>query len=140
MKQIIKKSILLMSAIILLLSSIKLNAWADVTYVESNPEEFINEWERTVHFYSSNGAERAKMVYGFDKFMINEDYTWTWSNYPKHKAGVNNGNGEYWTITTLTTRWARKEVSHNGSTVYYSLWSDDNEWYSRSTPEVSDMK
>ena len=110
-------------------------------YSETNPEGFDGEeWERTRYYYDAEDDERVKFVFGYDIFMINEDYAWSYSYYANHKAGVENGNGPTWTSNALTGRWAKEEVTHKGDSVEYKFWVDDEEEYSKGNLEKSNMK
>lgn len=140
MKKLKKVIVALLTMVVLsgLFNGVK--AEAGTTYTQTNPVGFTNEWERTVFYRNSQGFNRIKLVYGYDQFMINEDYSWSYSYYAGHKAGVENDYGPSWTSVAHCSRWAEEEVMHKGSTVSYMVWVDDNDSYTSTAPVVSDMK
>lgn len=113
---------------------------AGSTYSRSNPLGFSDEWEKTIYYQTSEGKKRIKFVYGYDKFLINEDYAWSYSYKESHKAGIENDNGPDWTSKKSCSRWAKKEVTHKGKTIYYKVWVDDDTPYYATTAVSSSMK
>lgn len=82
----------------------------DITKVASS---FTKEWEKCV--YGDNG--RAKMIYGYDKTLINEDYVKGYHSSRKHSAGIN------FRFTSFKNpgKVAKLERIHKEKVVVYSL-------------------
>lgn len=94
------------------------------TKTVSGSSEFLKAWEYT-RIYYLNDHEVGRMVYGYNTFLINEDYTWTKGKEcdtkakvqrigldNKYIAGSQAGIGSY----------SKIEVTHKESTVKYALW------------------
>ena len=63
-------------------------------------------------------------MYGYDTFMINEDYAWGYHSTKKHYARVKNANGLYSSSWEKAGKTASIEVRHSGSSiVYFCNWN-----------------
>lgn len=94
------------------------------TKTMSGSNEFLKECEYT-RIYYLNDHEVGRMVYGYDTFLINEDYTWTKGKEcdtkakvqrigldSKYIAGSQAGIGSY----------SKIEVTHKKNAIKYALW------------------
>lgn len=75
---------------------------------------FKSAWENTIYFDGS-----SKLVYGFNTFMIDEDYSH--SNKKYSQAYLTNTNGTYRANAALRTTWSKIEVRHAGNKVTYGV-------------------
>lgn len=75
---------------------------------------FKSAWEDSVVF-----CESSVLEYGFDTFLINEDYVH--SNRKYSQAYIKNADGTFKGRAALYTSGSSKEVKHSGSTVTYGV-------------------
>lgn len=75
---------------------------------------FSTAWEETAYF---NGT--SKLVYGYNTYLINEDYSH--SNEKYSVAYVKNANGTFKGKAALTTTWSKIEVTHAGTSITYGV-------------------
>ena len=141
-RELILFAVLMVVFAMLFISARSVQASGGKYYSEINPRGFDgSEWEYTVYYYESTGEyKRIKFVFGYDKFLIKEDYAWSYSFYANHKTGVENDNGPAWSSNVLSGSWAKEEVTHSGDFVSYKFWVKDEEDYYRGGVEKSNMK
>lgn len=83
----------------------------------SSGRSFTRDWELT----TAGDGQTWLIKYGFNTAFINEDYTHTYHSTKHHVvATVSNDNGSF-SDEDSRGRWAGIEVSHNGSSVTYSI-------------------
>ena len=82
--------------------------------VSSAGHDFNGKWEETALF--GNGS---KLVYGYNTFLINEDYSH--SNCKYSQAYLINARGTFRANAALTTTWSKIEVTHAGNFIYYGV-------------------
>lgn len=82
---------------------------------------FDKAWEKTYTGSPSDGSSSAVMsiTYGYNTFLINEDYCWASCNSYAHYASVHNGNGSHDGPWASPGKVSKKEVTHNGTRVSY---------------------
>lgn len=76
---------------------------------------FAKAWER----YASSGNGQANLTYGYNTFLINEDYAWAKHNTKSHYAAIKNGKGWHTGSGKAAGKTSKIEVTHKGSTVSY---------------------
>lgn len=64
---------------------------------------------------------KGKMEYGFNKFVIDEDFTWTIHDSNGHTAIVTRGASNSSSDSASAGNWAKIEVSHNNVMVEYVM-------------------
>ena len=102
----------MMLGISLLGSVTVVNASADEITANSNGHTFNRAWEETAYIDS-----HSKLVYGYNTFAINEDYSHC--NKKFSQAYVENINGKFKANAALRTVWSKIEVTHAGNYVEY---------------------
>lgn len=75
---------------------------------------FDSAWESTAYF-----AGDSKLVYGYNTFLVNEDYSH--SNKKYSQAYLTNSNGTHKAMAAFNTTWSKIEVRHAGSSVTYGV-------------------
>lgn len=90
------------------------NAYAQQWKVHNEGRGFTSSWE------ASQGDSSFGFRYGFDTYLIDEDFCY--SIYSKsHTAAISNGNGGHETGYVAGGSWAKLEVRHSGSAVWYGM-------------------
>ena len=84
------------------------------TYTSSG-QNFSAPWE-----LAYENPNVWKIVYGYNVFLIHEDYTHGVSFSKHHVATVTNANGAF-SKDNEPGQWAKIEVTHSGSYVTYSI-------------------
>lgn len=87
---------------------------AATTTKSSSGRSFSSSWE------AAASDSDWTMNYGFNTALINEDYTHTIHYSKHHTATVSNANGSF-SDEDKAGNWAGIEVTHSGSSVYYSI-------------------
>ncbi|MED5050691.1 hypothetical protein P9850_02250 [Anoxybacillus rupiensis] len=108
-----KKSLISASLALGLLAS-STSAFAATYEYSSKGRNFDKSW--TAYNSGTNWA----IEYGFNTDFINEDFTHTKHSTTRHIAKVRNANGTF-SDQDSAGNWAGIEVTHSGSTVYYSI-------------------
>ncbi|MCY1689923.1 hypothetical protein OVA29_03105 [Exiguobacterium sp. SL14] len=80
----------------------------------SSGQTFTKSWEK------SATTTNSVINYGFNDFLIDEDYTHTKHMTRSHTAEVVNGNGTH-ADSNSKGNWAKIEVQHKGSTIHYYI-------------------
>ena len=80
----------------------------------SKDHSFSSSWQA-----ADSGTDWV-IEYGFDKFLIDEDYAHTLHNSLHHTATVTNANGSY-SDDAGAGNWAKVDITHSGATVSYSI-------------------
>lgn len=76
---------------------------------------FTEAWEVSI----SEGD--AHLTYGFNTFLVDEDYAWSVHDSTAHNAAIKNGDGWHLpTLPSLPTFTSKVEVEHSGTHVYYA--------------------
>lgn len=81
----------------------------------SSGQSFSEPWE-----LAYENPNVWKIVYGYNVFLIHEDYTHGYNFSKHHVATVTNANGAF-SKDNLPGFWAKIEVTHSGSYVTYSI-------------------
>lgn len=78
---------------------------------------FASTWAKS----ASSG--QAKLEYGFNTALIDEDLAYAYHSNSQHNAKIKNGSGTTVGPTKKAGVWSNKEVRHSGGTVtYYCEW------------------
>ena len=80
MKKTIKRiiaSICLCAALVGMLITTPYEAATTKSTRVSSSSKFNDDWELTIKYKLSDGTFVGQMVFGYDTFLVNEDYTWT---------------------------------------------------------------
>lgn len=75
---------------------------------------FSSEWKEYRTFDGS-----STLVYGYNTFLINEDYSH--SNKKYSQAYLTNANGTHRANAALYTTWSKIEVTHAGTSIVYGV-------------------
>lgn len=76
---------------------------------------FSKAWER----YASSSNGNANLTYGYNTFLINEDYAWAKHSTLSHYAAIYNSKGWHTGPGKSAGKTSKIEVTHNGDTIYY---------------------
>lgn len=87
-------------------------------YKTSAGHGFGGAWQDSVY------QGPATLLYGYNTFLINEDYSWAYHTTNKHSAIVKNSNGAFMSSKKDPGKEAKMEVTHSGSFIEYQ-----NTWY-----------
>lgn len=90
--------------------------------VRSYMGNFAKAWEKTASENVLLGTgERLPMsiTYGYNTFLINEDYCWADCDEAPHWASLHNGKGEHSALLALPGFTSKIEVTHNGTSISY---------------------
>ena len=91
-------------------------AFADSNLISASSTSFKKSW--TLNKTAS--ANKHRLTYGYDTFLINEDFANANSIGYIHKSKIVNGKGTFCgPKKTANDGWSDKEVKHKGSTVKY---------------------
>lgn len=87
------------------------------TYIDARNGNlgFSSSWER----YTSGDSNRASLTYGFNTFLINEDYAWANHSMASHNAYVSNAKGGFAGPTKSAGSVSKIEVTHKGTSIHY---------------------
>lgn len=108
-----KKKILgILSAALVAIMATGFPAYAE-TYTSSG-QSFSSAWEL------AKSGSNWRIEYGYNTFLINEDYTHTLHFSKYHTAIVSNANGSFSSYNN-PGQWASIEVTHSGNYVTYSI-------------------
>ena len=146
MKTLFKKIVIALCVCMLVCGVIDTTSFQAATlksYTVDSSSKFNNDWEEKIVYYS-NGSAIGRMVYGYDTFMVKEDYTWTmaYQCYSTAKVkrqyvdtsahnGTQTGKNQYSTI----------EVVHQSYCVTYGIsFSVDYNNVTQDAPVTSNIK
>lgn len=87
-------------------------------YKTSAGHGFGGAWQESGY----NGG--AMLIYGYNTFLVNEDYSWAYHTSNRHSAIVKNSNGAFMSAKKPAGSDAKIEVTHSGSFIEYQ-----NTWY-----------
>jgi len=76
---------------------------------------FSAKWER----YLTGDSGKASLVYGYNTFLINEDYSYANHSDNAHYASLRNGNGSFSGPNKSAKSESKIEVTHSGSSITY---------------------
>lgn len=118
-----KKLAIFFTTILLTSTIISNSANAEVMVSTTNRygNNFDTSWEKAVCVYSYDYAYIGDVTYGYNTFLINEDYTWTTSAQYFHKAMVQNPNGVFYGDEKDSMHTSKIEVTHRGTTPAYGI-------------------
>lgn len=88
------------------------------SYTKTYSGQFNEKWEKYVT--DTIGGNTIRFTYGFNTFLINEDYVSSYYVGDEHYAKIVNGRGSYASSVVGAREYAEVEVTHNGSKVTYS--------------------
>lgn len=78
-------------------------------------DNFKSSWELSAT--GDNG--KAVLTYGFNTFLISEDFARAYHSSKNHYASIKNKNGEYSADTVKDGKWSEIEIRHVGSSITY---------------------
>lgn len=82
---------------------------------------FSDDWTKSVET-NINGSTDV-LTYGFNTFLINEDFAYSLYYGDYHRSKVSNGNGSHYGQQKQAGEWSDIEVRHSGSSITYSsIW------------------
>lgn len=81
----------------------------------SNGHDFEKAWRA----YETGDNGEALLTYGFNMFLIDEDYAWADHSSALHWASLKNDNGWHNGLIKLPGSTSKIEVTHSGSFIYY---------------------
>ena len=111
----IKKTFLVSMVILLVfVGFMPSSAQADGRLSKYYEGSFTEDWSKTAAF------EYAKINYGFNTTLINEDTCDAYNSNARHYAFIRNGNGVHVGSAVPAGSRSRIEVSHSGSRVEYA--------------------
>lgn len=108
------KSIMIALVLALSLGTVSANAATVSTDSKTLGKGFTDAWTST----QINTSTRTFKV-GYNKTLINEDFTHTYHKNNAHKAYVKN-SGSAHTANGKAGKYAKSEIRHHAGTVYYS--------------------
>lgn len=116
-----KKSKIVSILSVALLMSMTLSALtasaASISASRNGASYFTKAW--TAELATNDG--KGKMKYGFNKFAIDEDFTWTIHDSNGHTAIVTRGTSNSSSDSASAGDWAKIEVTHNNVLVTYVM-------------------
>lgn len=77
--------------------------------------DFDSAWE----LYVSGDSGRASLTYGYNTFLIHEDYAWASHSTKEHNAEIITTNGTYTGPTKAAGKVSKKEIMHLAFEVFY---------------------
>lgn len=93
-------------------------AFASTNYADSSEHNFDSAWEA----YNSDNSHAWDMTYGYNTSWINEDYCHTISYISTSTAVVDNASSfSPHSASAGMNKWAKIEVTHNGSYIKYAI-------------------
>lgn len=105
-------------ALVLSLSLSALTASAaSIEASRNGASNFEKAWKAEL----STADKKGKMQYGFNKFAIDEDFTWTIHDSNGHTAIVTRGSSNSSSSSGSAGSWAKVEVTHNNVSVKYTM-------------------
>lgn len=99
----------------------------DINSSSIDDDRFAYEWEHTRYFLV-DGKVKAKLVYGFNTFLVHEDYAWTMGEEYETKGGIkraDDGSGKAydtsitWSDYKNKNVYSKREMRHTRNNVYY---------------------
>lgn len=118
----LKRTFLLMLAIIMVMSILILPASASTTGENSGKSiwafydgSFSKSWE----LYHSGDSGRASLTYGYNTFLVYEDYAWATHSTKSHNAAIVTANGTYSGPTKSAGSTSKIEITHLAYEVEY---------------------
>ena len=113
-----KKLISVITALTFVLSSMCISfASFDEAIVKSGTS-FNKEWEKVA--VSDN--KKAKMIYGFDKTLINEDYTYATHSKKAHYSVIWQTGRKKSSNAVAAGKKSKVEIRHKGTSVVYMMF------------------
>lgn len=98
--------------------SISSSAFAAKIERTSAGKGFSKAWESSVN--GGSGDNTYTMIYGFNKYAIDEDYCHTYHNSLGHTAILTNATNTF-SNSDKAGKWARVDVIHSGNSVTYKM-------------------
>lgn len=85
----------------------------------SGTRTFTKEWVS-----ATSDRYGSYLTYGFNTYLIDEDYAWAEQSQVLHWAEIKNGNGWHYGPFKAAGSVSKKEVTHSGTGIYYaSCWN-----------------
>lgn len=78
---------------------------------------FTSSWE----LYVTGDSGRANLTYGYNTWIIKEDYAWANHSTKSHFASLTNGKGSFSGPNKKKKSLSKIEVTHSGSSVTYKV-------------------
>lgn len=78
-----------------------------------------NNFSKAWELYASGDSDRASLTYGYNTFLVNEDYAWAYHSTKNHHASLTNGTASFAGPNKGKGSVSKIEVKHSGSTVTY---------------------
>lgn len=107
-------SIFILGMMCMLMTIIPVKASAEEIVADSTGHSFNSDWEEK---YTFSGGEVFK--YGYNTFLINEDYAHCNKKYSQTR--LKNANGTFYANAALYTEWSKVDVTHAGTYIVYSV-------------------
>lgn len=108
-------------AVLILLSTLSISAFAsdDINFKGANSDghDFTTAWRA----YTSADDGNGLLTYGFNTFLIDEDYAWGDHETKIHVASLRNDNGWHAGPICFAGYTSKIEVTHSGNSIYYDL-------------------
>ena len=90
---------------------------ASAAGISRSASTFSTAWER----YAVTSDGQGSLTYGFNTWLVNEDYAWARHNTRSHYAVLKNGSGWHTGSGKKAGATSRVDVTHKGTYVTYSL-------------------
>lgn len=137
MRKIVKRSIMTFAVMGVIFNFSLMNTFAapmksmvSMTSLTSGYEGSIHKTSG-YHTFSTDWQESAvgddgyaALTYGYNTFLINEDYAWAYHSQKEHSAEVGNARGAFGSEKKAAGKEAKIEVAHSGTSIQYQ-----NTWY-----------
>lgn len=106
--------IILLAVIIGFTGSVSVASAGTLTATNGN-RKFNSDWQ------ASETKGDAKITYGFNKTLIDEDYVWAKHSKSSHYASIYQAYNQKWYNSSSVTKGktAKLEIKHKGSTIKY---------------------
>lgn len=106
------------SFVVCCVMAMPLTASAETIMQSTLSSSFTQSWSKTIEKFPSDGSHLI-LTYGFDTFLIHEDFAYAYSNGSHHASKVRHDGHSHYGPWKWANDWSDLEVMHDGSTVYY---------------------
>ncbi len=109
--------------IIVSMCALPVTAATEITKSETKPSVFSKKWEKSTFAYE-NGIYIGKLIWGYDTFLVNEDFAWTISSTTMTTASIKRDGIDTGYVSAARAdveKYSKKEVKHKCYLVYYKL-------------------
>lgn len=93
---------------------------SNLEIIQTYNGSFDEAWEKTYtgSVWGTYGESVLTIIYGFNTFLIDEDYCWAYAD-EVHWAELHNGNGHHVGLGATAGKRSRVDVTHSGDEVTY---------------------